>query len=340
MPRGPRLHAPHSLHHLIGRFLNREHLLCGPQERREYLRRVTDVLTHTDTRPLGYALMSSHTHWVCLLGAVPPRRFIQPLHGGFGTWYNRRSGRLGPLFAGRFTDVVCPQERTALLLAYVHNNPVRAGVIRDPAESDWTSHRAYLGIASEPALPWLDVAAGLCASGFDASPSGRAHFHDFVLSQRAGARDPVLSGGDERESRRRARLAAGGPCEISDAMTTAEQGSRREVVIVPGGVLRPRWPGEATDVVDLAAVRYGLEAMDLRSRSRRRDVVEARRLALWLWTRELGRSLREMAGVLGLADSSASELLRSKPKAGAAALGELGMQLWRPCPEQQEADTS
>lgn len=331
MSRGPRLHAPHSLHHLISRFLNRQYLLCGPAERGHYLRRVTDVLKRTDARPLGYALMSSHVHWACSIGAAPAARFIQPLHGGFAGWLNRHTGRLGPAFAGRFTDVVCPHERAAVLLAYLHNNPVRAGLVRDPAECDWTSHQAYLGIARGPVPPWLDIAAGLSASGFDSSPSGRLHFHEFVLSRAASGRDPLLSDDGAAAQRRRARRESGAPCEVSDATVDPQLGrSRRELVLTPGGVVRPRWPGEPEAVVRRVAAMAGLQAAELASRSRRRDIVEARRVTLWLWTRLLGRVQGEMTAVLGLAASSGSELVRTRPQAAAEVLGGLAEQLWRP----------
>jgi hypothetical protein len=87
------------------------------------------------------------------------------------------------VFAARHTSVVCPAERAAALLAYVHNNPVRAGVVPLPEESEWTSHRAYLGLAPAPA--WLDVARGLSLCGFDVTPRGRLAFQEYVAGQAA-----------------------------------------------------------------------------------------------------------------------------------------------------------
>ena len=144
--------------------------MVGAEARAEYLRRVEASLTATDSLPLGYALMSSHTHWACITGREPPSRLMQSLHGGFAAWLNHQLHRLGPAFGGRFTDVVCPEERTGILLAYLHNNPVRAKVVDDPSDCDWTSHRAYLGLVAPP--PWLNVKRGLSLCGSGTQPGG------------------------------------------------------------------------------------------------------------------------------------------------------------------------
>jgi hypothetical protein len=58
-----------------------------------------------------------------------------------------------------------PAEALKHLIAYVHNNPVRAGVCREALESTWTSHRAYLDRAICP--PWLHRAEGLATTGLN-----------------------------------------------------------------------------------------------------------------------------------------------------------------------------
>jgi len=90
--------------------------------------------------------MSTHTHLVTLDGDDPVGTFLHPLHTGFARWWNIAYGGLGPVFAERPKSIVMNgTERLAILVAYVHNNPGRAGVADDPADSDWTSHRAFIG---------------------------------------------------------------------------------------------------------------------------------------------------------------------------------------------------
>jgi putative transposase len=326
MPRSARLEAPGAAHHLISRFVNKAFRLTGDSVRSAYLARVSRVVEHTDWRPLSYCLMSSHIHWVALGGFCPSCTFIQPLHSGFAGWLNREQGTLGPVFAERHRSDICSEGTLAGLLAYVHNNPVRAGVVADPADTDWSSHRAYLGLVTAP--PWLDVERGLAMCGFSSTPSGRLSFHEFVLSQ-AGRRSPFAMTDEERtELRVRVREAVGLPLEISDLVVTDTPSV--ELVAARSSRARPRWPGPPTEVLEAVAQHVGVPTDAMQSRDRTREVVKARRLALFVWSRELGHPQSTMARLLGLGASSACELLRSASTGAVEqSASRLADQLWR-----------
>lgn len=235
-------------------------------------------------------------------------KLMHPLHTGFGHWLNRVQNRLGPVFAQRFTSVLCDEEHTARLIAYIHNNPVRAGVVRDPADSPWTSHRAYIGEVRAPA--WLDVVRGLSLCGFDSSPSGRLAFHEFVLSRSGDPRDPDLSDGSFARDRTRLRSLVGAPAEVSSPLLVSgdDGGMTRDLVAPAGTPLRPRWSGDPMAVLELVSEHTGVAIEQLQCRDRCRAVAGARRLALMVGVR-LGIRQAVLSGLVGIAQGSASELL-------------------------------
>ena len=239
MPRYRRQIAPGSVQHVISRFVDREFRFEVDGAREEYLRRGARALGRTDWRALAFALMSSHVHWALRAGSRPSAAFVKPLHTGFAGWLNATQRRLGPVFAERHRSVTCEGETAAALIAYIHNNPVRAGVATDPADSDWTSHRAYLGLAEPPA--WLDVELGLHLCGFAATRSGRQAFHAFVLSRVGQPRCLELSGGDLQHRRTDARARTSSPVEIA-APTVLQRQESFEVhtpIVTPEGCLPP-----------------------------------------------------------------------------------------------------
>lgn len=137
--------------------------------------------------------MSSHVHKAAFGNDQPLGSFLHALNGTFGFWLNRHEGGLGKVFAERPRSiVVSTEEGLARLIAYIHNNPVRAGVVLCPAQSTWTSHRAFIGEVSAP--PFVAVEWALAAMGFSSSPSGRVSFHEYVVSRAGYPRDPSLSG--------------------------------------------------------------------------------------------------------------------------------------------------
>jgi hypothetical protein len=330
MPRYRRQTPAGSVQHIISRFVNREFRFdtgapSSRDARAEYLRRASHVLGRSDWRALGFALMSSHVHWAMQAGSRPSAAVIKPLHAGFATWLNATQGRLGPVFADRHRSLTFEGESAALLLAYIHNNPVRAGLVRDPVDSRWTSHRAYLGLAAAP--PWLDVELGLHLCGFPATSAGRLHFHEMVVAHSSRARGLDLSGGDMEARRNDARSAHGVPVEITSPTIALDDDAEVAVSVTPqipqGCCERPLWMGHAGTFLREVTRATGTTTMEMQSRSRIRRVVDARRLALVTWTHELHRPMVELGMVLGLASSTTAELVASAApcvRAAAAAL--------------------
>lgn len=296
------------LRHVISRVVNREIRIIESRERAAYLERIPRALARTDWKLLGLCIMGNHIHWCMLAGASPIGPFFQSLHGSYARWLNTRQDRLGPLFAARPKQLRVDHSSLAVLLAYIHNNPVRAGIVTDPAHSDWSTHRAYIGETAAP--PWLDIRLGLSACGFDLSARGRLEFHDFVRSRASEPRLAVLSGDGDEQVRRDVRERTRAPVEIESRVERLE--STYGILARPHTPMYRDWRGSPRAVLTACAGTQRVTEDDARSKSRRREVIAARRLALLVWTRYLGRSQVAMAATLGISRSAASQLL-SRP---------------------------
>jgi len=117
------------------------------------------ALEESQWRLITYAIMSNHIHLGVIAGADPLDRWIRRVHSPFADAMNRARDRIGCVFVRGPKALLVDRTDVGNLIAYVHNNPVRAGVVARPGESSWTSHRAYLGRA--PCPPWLRTKLGL-----------------------------------------------------------------------------------------------------------------------------------------------------------------------------------
>jgi hypothetical protein len=176
MSRLPRCIVPGVVYHLISRFVDRAWFIKEQEERVRYVSLLGRALSMSDWRCMAYAVMSNHLHLAVVAGTQTLDSWIRRVHGPFAGWMNKKYDRIGVMFVRGPKDFATPPDRVAHLLAYIHNNPVRANVVPDAAQSAWTSHRAYLGI--EPTPEWLHVEGGLKRSGF---PDGNA-FNEWVRS--------------------------------------------------------------------------------------------------------------------------------------------------------------
>src|SRR5437867_6876421 len=92
----------------------------------------------------AYVLMTNHVHLL-----ITPRdawgisRAIQSVGRRYVAYFNAAYQRTGTLFEGRFR--AAPVDTEGYLLTcyrYIELNPVRAGLVDDPADYPWSSHRA------------------------------------------------------------------------------------------------------------------------------------------------------------------------------------------------------
>lgn len=81
---------------------------------------------------------------------------MQWLNSKYASWFNRRHGRVGHLFQGRFKGILVDSNEYFLeVCRYTVLNPVRAGMVGQAGDYAWSSYRATAGLAPLP--DWLSV---------------------------------------------------------------------------------------------------------------------------------------------------------------------------------------
>ena len=68
--------------------------------------------------------------------------FMKLLKQRFTQWFNQQWGRKGTLWEERFKSVLVEGagEVLATMAAYIDLNPVRAGIVKDPADYRWCGY--------------------------------------------------------------------------------------------------------------------------------------------------------------------------------------------------------
>jgi REP element-mobilizing transposase RayT len=99
----------------------------------------------------AWALLGNHYHLVVRQGPVPLSRPMKALQQGVTRARNLRSRVFGPLWQGRFKAKEVLDERYLMqLIAYVHLNPVKAGLAEDAGGYRWSGHRDIVGRRRDP----------------------------------------------------------------------------------------------------------------------------------------------------------------------------------------------
>jgi hypothetical protein len=63
----------------------------------------------------------------------------------YAGWFNRKYERSGALIANRYKSE-CVEDDSYLfsVMRYIHQNPVKAGIVQDPKSYRWSSYREYI----------------------------------------------------------------------------------------------------------------------------------------------------------------------------------------------------
>lgn len=185
MARPLRIEYPGALYHLTSRGDGREDIFADDADRLEFLEVLAGVVGRFEWRLYAYCLMDNHYHLMVETPKANLSRGMRQLNGVYTQRFNRRHGRVGHVFQGRFKAIVVDKQPYLLELSrYVVLNPVRARVVRDPARYRWSSYRVSAGL--DPLPPWVDAPA-LLAHFAESLPAARRRYVAFVEE---GARTP------------------------------------------------------------------------------------------------------------------------------------------------------
>lgn len=152
MARLPRLTAPGLPHHLIQRGNNRQAIFADDSDRALYLRELAELADAHRLAIHAYVLMPNHVH---LLVTPAQRetlaRVMQALGRRYVRHFNDRHRRTGTLWEGRYRSTVVETDRYLLAcMRYIDMNPVRAGLVAEPALYRWSSHTHHVGLRADP----------------------------------------------------------------------------------------------------------------------------------------------------------------------------------------------
>lgn len=289
MPRTPRVFLDRAFYHVYGRIARGERIFAEDGEAARFVDILRDVKRRDGLTILAWCVMSSHYHLALRTSTVPLWRSIRLIQWRFARDHNRRRRQLGPVWQGRYQVRMVDEQRYLVqLIAYVHLNPVTAGVVDDPARYRFSGHRELLGKAGDPLV---DVDATLALFGTERSQAR----HEYTRMLR-GERDQVWIG----EAAQRLPWWRG-EGEILAGSVWDEAGAE-DVVHDP---VRPAG-GSAAEYLPRAADAVGIEVQALASRTKAREVVRAREIIAVVGVERYGITAVGLARLLKMSPGSVS----------------------------------
>mgnify|MGYP001820190576 FL=1 len=290
MPRTPRVFVEGGIYHVYNRFASGEAIFADPEVARDFIDLVRFVKKRDGWTIFAWVLMSNHYHLAIRSRAVPISQGFHYLQGTFSRRFNRSNGRTGALWQSRYhAKPINEQAYLDRVVLYIHLNPVAGGLVANPADHVFCGHRE---IAKRPRNPLIDMDETLLCFGETEKAARKA----YLAAVRFGCRE---LGGEAHQR--------------TDSMKIWLQADRKLEPDDEGPYVDALGRSTGPERPDLSTVEFmsrgarilGVEVEDLASRTRRRDVVESRRLLRGLgrerWTQranQLGAVLEKKADTI------------------------------------------
>jgi len=324
MPRKPRLDAPGTLHHIIGRGIEKVEIFRSNFDRDNFLSRIAELCQGKSWAVFAWALMPNHFHLLIRTGQQSISQSMRKLLTGYVVNFNRRYKRYGHLFQNRYKSIICQDDPYLLELArYIHLNPLRAGLVESLDELNdypWSGHSAIMGGIKRD---WQDTHEVLAYFG-GRKKEAIKRYEKFLREGVARGKRPDLVGGGLLRSlggwsevlsrRRRGEWVAADERILGDGDFTEhviKEAAEKEKETLRFGKKKEKKVDFSSLAKEVAKL-MGIGESELKSGFRSRRIIKARRLFCQVAVRKMGYSGADVARFLGMTTSAANRLASSE----------------------------
>ena len=93
----------------------------------------------------AFCLMDNHVHLLLKEKEFSLSRIMKCINVSYALYFNKTYSRVGYLFQDRFKSEIINNEAYLLeVIRYIHNNPVKAGMVKNSTDYHWSSYNFYI----------------------------------------------------------------------------------------------------------------------------------------------------------------------------------------------------
>jgi len=142
MARLPRFVIPGQAQHVIQRGNNRDVIFVADEDYQYYLKKLGDACKKYECELHAYVLMTNHVHLLITPNTAHGiSKVMQTIGRYYVQYFNYQYQRTGTLWEGRYKATLIDSEDYLLRCSrYIELNPVRAGMVKAPADYPWSSY--------------------------------------------------------------------------------------------------------------------------------------------------------------------------------------------------------
>ncbi|MBS4212875.1 REP-associated tyrosine transposase [Neobacillus rhizophilus] len=158
MPRSARVKSMSGVYHIMWRGANRQEIFHDDEDCNRFLDILAKYKRESELEIYAWCLMGNHVHLLLREGKEDISNTMKRIGVSYASYYNWKYDTTGHLFQGRFKSENVEDNRYLLTVTrYIHQNPVKAGIVDRPNEWKWSSCREYYAFKPHDKRNLLDA---------------------------------------------------------------------------------------------------------------------------------------------------------------------------------------
>ena len=132
-------------YHIMGRGNRRTAIFKSDEDNKVFLMQLKRVMERYPFDLHAYCLMTNHFHMEITTKNEPIWKIMKPIMQNYAMWFNQRYGYEGHVFDSRYTSCLIEDNLYFLEVSrYIHLNPVKASMVRNPLDYEYSSYGVYM----------------------------------------------------------------------------------------------------------------------------------------------------------------------------------------------------
>lgn len=132
-----------SFFHVMIQGINKESIFKTENYIRRYLKILEKTQKERKVEIIAYCIMNNHAHLLIRTDNIEElSKFMQKTNGMYAQYYNFMQERIGYVFRDRYkTQPIMSQRQLIQCIKYIHQNPVKAGLVKDAGKYKFSSYK-------------------------------------------------------------------------------------------------------------------------------------------------------------------------------------------------------
>ncbi len=145
MPRYQRKQSPTRTYHIMLRGNEKKDIFLDNNDRIKFLETLRRMKEDESYYLYAYCLMTNHVHLLLAENNDSLSRVMKRVGVSYAYYFNHKYERVGHLFQDRFkSEIIDTDAYLRSASRYIHNNPVKAKIVKSAGEYKWSSYNSYI----------------------------------------------------------------------------------------------------------------------------------------------------------------------------------------------------